>query len=134
MVAVLDVESYAILANFRDTLRRFLAFSEAKAAEFGLTAQQHQALLAIKAAEPGTATVGYFAERLVLKPQSASGLVDRLEIMGWVARRPGAGDRRRAELVLTTRAESLLANLSATHLEDIRRLRPMLASLLYRIP
>jgi DNA-binding MarR family transcriptional regulator len=70
---------YQLLADFRATLRRWLAFSEAKAAEVGLRPQQHQALLAIRAAEPGKATIGYIANLLMLKPHSASGLIDRLE-------------------------------------------------------
>ena len=130
---VLAAENYLLLANFRHTLRRFLSFSESKAREFGLTPQQHQALLAIKAAEPGKATVGYLAEMLMLKPHSASGLVDRLEAMDLLDRRSSAHDRRKAELVLSEWAESVLADLSATHLEEIRRLRPMLASLLDQI-
>jgi DNA-binding MarR family transcriptional regulator len=127
---------YTVLADFRHTLRRFLAFSESKAAEVGLTPQQHQALLAIKAAgggeEVGTATVGYVAERLMLKPHSASGLVDRLEALGLLERRVSPEDRRQARLVLTRKADALLAALSVTHKEEIRRLRPLLTELLAR--
>lgn len=124
---------YAALADFRHTLRHFLFFSENRAAEFGLTAQQHQALLAIRAAPHGTATIGYVASRLILKPHSASGLIDRLEGLGLVTRRASASDRRQAFLDLTDGARSLLARLSATHKEEIRRLRPMLLDLLARV-
>jgi DNA-binding MarR family transcriptional regulator len=130
---VLTAADYAVLADFRHTLRRFLAFSETKAGEFGLTPQQHQALLAIKACGPDRATVGYLAEKLILKPHSASGLIDRLEAMDLLARRTSPHDRRQAQLVLSDRAEKLLADLSATHLEEIRRLRPMLAGVLNQI-
>lgn len=124
---------YRQLADFRGTLRRFLAFSEAKAAEVGLTPQQHQALLAIRAATPGTATIGHVASWLMLKPHSATGLIDRLETLGLIERRPSAQDRRQAQVVPTERADALLAALSATHREEIRRLRPMLVELLARI-
>ena len=124
---------YRLLAEFRGTLRRFLAFSEARAAEVGLTPQQHQALLAIRAAEPGTATIGHLAEWLILKPHSASGLVDRLEALGLLERRISSKDRRQAQVVLTERADMLLAQLSITHREEIRRLGPMLAGLLDRL-
>jgi DNA-binding MarR family transcriptional regulator len=124
---------YQVLADFRGTLRTFLAFSEAKAAEVGLRPQQHQALLAIRAAEPGKATIGYVAERLMLKPHSASGLIDRLEALELLDRRISPDDRRQAQLLLTGKAEALLALLSATHREEIRRLRPMLTDLLARI-
>lgn len=127
---VLTDSDYAVLADFRYRLRQFLAFSESKAVECGLTPQQHQALLAIRAAEPGKATIGYVAERLLLKPHSASGLVDRLEVVGMITRQVSPEDRRQALLDLTDAARTILARLSLTHREEIRRLRPMLTELL----
>lgn len=124
---------YRVLANFRFKLRQFQAFSEAMAAESGLTPQQHQALLTVRAADSGKATVGYVAERLILKPHSASGLIDRLELLGLLVRRPSPDDRRQAQLELTPAAQSVLARLSATHREEIRRLRPMLVELLANV-
>lgn len=129
---VLSDADYQTLANFRHTLRHFMAFSESEAAVHGLTAQQHQALLAIRAARPDKATIGYFAERLILKPHSATGLIDRLEALEMLVRRPSALDRRQALLELTTKAETILAKLSATHREEILRLRPLLTELLER--
>ena len=58
MASDLTDTDYAALAEFRFALRRFQVFSEAKAAEAGLTPQQHQTLLAIRAADPADATVG----------------------------------------------------------------------------
>ena len=128
---------YTALADFRYALRRFLAFSERRAAGCGLTPQQHQALLAIRGAPrgpvtAGPVTVGYIAERLALKPHSATGLIDRLEALGLGARRPSPDDGRQALLALTPRAEALLRELSATHREEIMRLRPLLTELLDR--
>jgi DNA-binding MarR family transcriptional regulator len=123
---------YAVLADFRHTLRLFMSFSESRAAAAGLTAQQHQALLAIRAAQPGTATIGYVAERLILKPHSATGLIHRLEALGLLMRRPSVADRRQSLLELTANAETILADLSATHREEVRRLRPLLTALLDR--
>jgi DNA-binding MarR family transcriptional regulator len=131
--STLTQEGYRRLADFRRTLRRFLAFSEAKAAEIGLTPQQHQALLAIKAAEPGKATIGYVADWLMLKPHSVTGLVDRLEALGLTERRISPEDRRQAQVALTEKADALMALLSLTHREELRRLRPMLAELLANI-
>lgn len=124
---------YTLLADFRYALRHFTTFSETAAGESGLTPQQHQALLAIKGAQGDEATIGYLAERLALRPHSASGLVTRLEAVELLARRTASDDRRRAQLYLTPRAEAILADLSATHLEELRRLRPMLMDLLDRI-
>ena len=124
---------YAFLAEFRFVLRRFLSFSEQAAAGCGLTPQQHQALLAIRAAPAGRATIGQVAERLILKPHSASGLVERLEALGLLTRAPSPVDRRQTLVVLTAEADRILAQLSATHREEIRRLRPMLTELLAQI-
>ncbi|HZU63787.1 MAG TPA: helix-turn-helix domain-containing protein [Novosphingobium sp.] len=124
---------YAVLAAFRFALRSFLAFSEGKAAACGLTPQQHQALLAIRAAPEARATIGYVAERLILKPHSASGLVERLEGLGLLRRAPSPTDRRQSVLSLTPEAETVLRDLSATHREEIRRLRPLLTGLLAHI-
>ena len=130
--APLHDSDYAALADFRAALRGFMAFSEEKAGEVGLTPQQHQALLAIRGAAAGQATIGYVAERLILKPHSASELADRLEAQGLIKRRAAKADRRKTFLVLTARASALLAALSATHREEIRRLKPLLIDLLDR--
>ena len=124
---------YAALAEFRFALRRFQVFSEAKAAEAGLTPQQHQALLAIRAADPDDATIGYVAQRLIVKPHSASELVDRLEAQRLVRREPAPSDRRRALLRLTPQAIEILSDLSAVHREEIRRLQPLLVEHLTRL-
>lgn len=123
---------YAALADFRAALRGFLAFSEAKASEVGLSPQHHQALLAIRGAEAGKASIGYIAERLILKPHSASELVDRLGALGLVKRQTAETDRRKTLLTLSNRAEALLGELSAIHREEIRRLKPLLLDLLDR--
>ena len=124
---------YVALADFRQALRQFMVFSEERAAEHGLTPQQHQALLAIRGAPGEHVTIGDLAKRLVLKPHSATGLVDRLESVGLVERRASATDRRSATIDLTPKALESLERLSATHQEELRRLRPMFMALLTRI-
>ena len=133
MADELTDNDYAALADFRFSLRQFQAFSEREAAQCGLTPQQHQALLAIRAAPRGRATVGYVAERLILKPHSATGLIDRLEALGLVRRRLSEQDRRRALLELTEQAHGILTTLSAAHRQEIGRLRPLLMELLERV-
>lgn len=122
---------YERLAEFRYLLRQFLIFSEQAADRTGLTAQQHQALLAIKgfgAANP--LTVGDLAGRLGIKHHSAVGLVDRLLAKSLVRRQAGARDRRQVLIRLTARAERLLARLSAAHRAELERLAPLLQTLL----
>ncbi len=122
---------YEQLAEFRYLVRQFLIFSEQAADRAGLTAQQHQALLAIKgfgAARP--LTIGELAGRLGIKHHSAVGLVDRLLAKSLVRRQAGAQDRRQVMLRLTSPAERLLARLSAAHRAELERLAPLLQTLL----
>jgi len=121
---------YALLADFRATLRTFMAFSETQARSVGLTPQQHQALLTIRGTALGNATVGYVAERLMLKPHSASGLLSRLEESGFVLRESDPTDQRKTFMRLTVEAEQLLESLSLAHLEELSNLKPMLISMI----
>lgn len=122
---------YRTLAGFRHALREFTRFSEQAASRVGLTPQQHQALLAIRAAD-GT-TVGELANQLFLRPHSTTGLADRLERLDLIVRQPSTADRRRTELVLTQKGEALLRSLSESHRAELRRLRPLLSDLLAKL-
>jgi DNA-binding MarR family transcriptional regulator len=125
---------YRVLANFRYALRQFLEFSGSAAKSVGLTPQQHQAMLAIIGAPDGKAvTVGYLAERLLLKHHSTVELVDRLVEIDLLTRQPDAADRRKVLLSLTPKAKRLLTKLSAAHIEELRRIRPVFADLLDRL-
>lgn len=129
--AELPQADYELLAEFRYLLRHFLVFSEAAAEEAGLTAQQHQALLAIKGhrgAQP--LTTGALAERLAIRPHSTVGLIDRLAAKGLIRRRPASTDRRQVLIELTPTAETLLRGLTVAHRDEIRRLAPLLRGLL----
>ncbi|MGX5712586.1 MarR family winged helix-turn-helix transcriptional regulator [Sphingopyxis terrae subsp. ummariensis] len=130
--AALDDADYAALADFRATIRTFLAFSEGQAVEAGLSPRQHQALLAIRGVPRGAATVGYLAQRLILRPHTVSELVKRLSALGLLASEVAQGDRRKLVLHLTPKAENLLRTLSAVHRQEIRRIKPLLSDLLER--
>src|ERR1700743_2877468 len=91
---------YEALASIRHELRRFLHFSEQGAASSGVTPQQHQALLAIRASG-GSMLVGALADHLLLKPHSTSEHVDRLVKLGLVHRTSGLADRRQVGVALT---------------------------------
>jgi DNA-binding MarR family transcriptional regulator len=125
---------YRTLAEFRYLLRRFGTFSAGAARRAGLTSQQHQALLAIKGFPgPAPIRIGELAEKLQVRHHSAVGLVDRLVARGLLRRRLDRGDRRRVILELTVRGQAVLARLSRAHREELRRLAPMLRSLLRRL-
>jgi DNA-binding MarR family transcriptional regulator len=122
---------YETLAALRHALRAFLRFSETAAAAAGLTAQQHQAMLAIKGfAGRDRASIGEIAQRLHLLHHSAVGLIDRLEKRQLVRRVPSRADRRRVDILLTARGEALLEKLSAAHLAELRQHGPELHRLL----
>ncbi len=131
---VLAKTDYETLAEFRYLLRHFAAFSEQAAREAGLTAQQHQALLAIKGF-PGREriTIGELAERLHLRHHSTVGLVDRLVRRGLLRRQRDALDRRRVVVGVTAQARELLVKLSLVHRDELRRLAPLLQALLERL-
>ena len=129
--ARLGTRDYRLLSEFRYLIRCFLEFSETAAVRAGLTARQHQALLAIKGVrEDAAPTIGYLAERLRVQHHSAVELVDRLVEAGLVVRVPDPGDRRRVKLELTGSAEQHLAELSTSHLAELKRMRPALLEIL----
>jgi DNA-binding MarR family transcriptional regulator len=120
--AGLTDSDYTALGEFRRAIREFLAFSQEAAREHGLTAQQHQALLVIRAhAGPGLITVGDLAERLMIKSHSAVGLVTRLEERDLVLRKASARDRRVALLELRPRGAEILEAISMRNLGKIGR-------------
>jgi DNA-binding MarR family transcriptional regulator len=130
----LTAPQFAAIAAFRYELRRFLAFSEAAAADVGLPAQQHQALLAIMGhAEKGPPSIGGLAELLLIAPHTAAELVARMVEAGLVIKTPCPNDRRRAELTLTPKARALLDLLTAAHLEELKTLEPALARALGKL-
>jgi DNA-binding MarR family transcriptional regulator len=127
----LSDKDYVRLLTFRVGLRRFLRWSEQQAARAGLTPAQHQLLLAIRG-HPGLAgpSVGEVAEYLFTRHHSAVQLIDRAEQLGLVKRNRGdAEDRRVVRLSLTAAGEARLAALAAAHLEELRRLAPLIDQL-----
>ena len=121
---------YRTLALVRAELRAFAHFTELSTGGAGLTPQQHQVLLALRAVDGGRLTIGQLATTMLLKPHSVSGMADRLESLGLVERVQGARDRRRIHLRLTDKANAVLASLGEVHKAELRRIRPLLSALL----
>jgi DNA-binding MarR family transcriptional regulator len=123
----LETRDYAQLASFRYALRRFLRFSERAAAEVGLTGQHYQAMLVLRASPDGKRpSINELAAQLLIKHNSAVGLVDRLVAERLVVRDTSSADRRKVELSLTARGAALLAKLAAAHRLELQHLRPVL--------
>jgi DNA-binding MarR family transcriptional regulator len=126
----LDDDQYRELLRFRVALRRFLRWSDGQAVAAGLTAQQHQLLLAIRGHDgPMAPTVGELADHLLLKHHSVVELVDRTEAAGYVKRVVDGDDRRVVRLSLTRSGRRVLDHLSANHLEELARLAPIVGRL-----
>lgn len=131
---LLSGSDYEALAAFRYGLRRYLAFAEAGAKSVGLTTQQHQALLAIKAwTLRGPISIGDLAAQLLLRHHSAAELVGRLEKGGFTQRAVDPQDRRRVLVSLTAAGEEVLAALSANNLRELRLIAPAFTGVLRQV-
>jgi DNA-binding MarR family transcriptional regulator len=133
-VTRLEAADYQSLGEFRRAIRDFLAFSEESAREQGVTAQQHQALLAIRAHVGSEAmSIGELADCLLIKNHSAVGLVARLVERGLVKRHASESDRRRVLLTLEPRGDEVLLRISHNNLRKLtvtaRSLRRVLSML-----
>ena len=129
-----DLLRMRALAQFRTALRRFLAFSERKAAEAGLQPQQHQLMLQIAGAPDGVdTTISYVAERLGLRHNSVVELSKRCADAGYVERMQTQPDHRFVVLRLTASGWEALRNLSEAHAHELQNLGPELISALMQV-
>lgn len=134
MVRPISKKEYEMLATFRYALRQFLRFSETAARQAGITPQQHQAILAIAGSpDQDQITVSELAEHLQIRHHSAVGLVDRLAAQDLVTREPGEADKREVYISLTPQGKDILAQLSAAHRQELRRIGPQLHLLLEQL-
>ena len=126
-MTTLTQADFEALARFRLAVRQYLAFAEKGARSAGLTSQQHQALLAIKAQSySGPMTVGDLAARLLLKPHSAAGLIDRLAANDMISRETAPHDKRVVHVRLTSEGDQVLALLTDRNLQELRTISPAL--------
>ena len=127
----LTTAHYRRLAAFRGAIREFLRFSEEAAAKAGLTAQHYQAMLLLRArAESEPVTINDLARELLIRHNSAVGLVDRLVREGLVAREASSSDRRKVELRLSGRGRQVLSKLAGMHRRELERIGPVLKRLI----
>lgn len=133
-VSVMAVEltdaDYQRLLAFRTQLRRFDQWSARRAVDSGLTHAQHQLLLAIRGhTDPRGPTIGEVAEYLLVRHHTAVELANRTEELGYISRSRDGDDRRVVRLALTAKGKRRIRSLSATHLEELRQLAPILTAL-----
>ncbi|HEY1853599.1 MAG TPA: MarR family winged helix-turn-helix transcriptional regulator [Solirubrobacterales bacterium] len=126
-MAELRQADYERLLAFRTALRQFLRWSEGEAKSAGLTPAQHQLLLAVRGHPHQTGpTIGELSQYLVSRHHSVVELVDRAAAAGLVKREREDEDHRLVRVHLTTDGERRIAELSLLHLEELRRLAPVL--------
>ena len=114
-------DDYEALANFRYAMRKFLSFSKRALAAEGMSPEQYEALLALKAFAGATGlTITQLSERLQVKHHTAVGLVDRLEALGFVRRKSGVTDRRHVYVRLTAVGARTLSKVAILHREEMR--------------
>ena len=124
----LSPQDYEHLLAFRTSLRKFLHWSEARAREAGLTPAQYQVLVAIKG-HGRPPTIGDLAGYLLLRHHSTVELIDRAEDAGLVNRTGDIEDGRVIRITLTEFGEEKLHQLAPSHLDELRRLAPILDEL-----
>ncbi len=119
----LRTADFARLASFRYALRAFLHFSELATARVGLTGQQYQALLFVRSrAERAPVSINDLAQELLIRHNSAVGLVDRLSERGLIVRKRIPEDLRMVQLELTPKGEQVLGRLALIHRRKLQRM------------
>jgi DNA-binding MarR family transcriptional regulator len=115
------------LLQLRTGLRRFMRWSERQAQAAGLTAAQHQLLLAVRGhPHPLGPTVGEIADCLVLRHHSAVGLIDRAEAANLVRRTGDPDNHSAVRVTLTPAGAEKLEALTEAHLEELAQLAPIM--------
>jgi DNA-binding MarR family transcriptional regulator len=128
----IDQDKIRTLAGFRSALRRFLTYSEEAVGGTGVTTQQYQTLLAIGAAEDGAIALGELAQEMLLKPNAAVQLVDRLSAIGLVERERPDANRRSVRVSLSAEGRALLVRLVAAHLDQLAKRKKQFADIVRR--
>jgi DNA-binding MarR family transcriptional regulator len=122
---------YARLLAVRTRLREFEHWSAEQAAGQGLTAAQHQLLLAVRGhAGPAAPTIGQLADYLMIRHNTAVELVDRTQDLGLLTRSRDPEDHRVVRLELTREGVKRLTALAGAHIEELTRLGPMIDTLI----
>jgi DNA-binding MarR family transcriptional regulator len=126
-----SIEDVVNVAQFRESLRRFMRRSERVARTSGLTPQRYLLLLMVKGAPDGSeqSTVTELAERLQLAQSTVTELVRRAEEVGLLEREQSARDGRVAYLRLTAEGEKRLGRAFTDLAAERRELREAVARL-----
>ncbi|MGH2927841.1 MAG: MarR family winged helix-turn-helix transcriptional regulator [Solirubrobacteraceae bacterium] len=126
----LSDDDYERLAQLRHGLHSFLHWSAEQAKRAGLTATQHQLLLAVRASrEERGPTVSDVAAVLLIRHHSAVELVDRAQDAGLITRKRDPDQQSMVRLRVTDRGAAKLRSLSESHLRELAQLAPTMRAL-----
>ena len=122
--------AYDILRSIRRILRKTSQHSRQIARQSGLSVPQLLCLKAIDEAEKdGEVTAAMIAEIVQLSPPTATLIVDRLEVAGYVSRERRSQDRRKVCLSLTELGQQRLKTLPRPlHDQFLERLKKLKAA------
>ncbi|MGH3447286.1 MAG: MarR family winged helix-turn-helix transcriptional regulator [Nocardioidaceae bacterium] len=126
-MAQLTEDEYRVLLIFRCALRQYIRWSGEQAGKLGLTAQQHQMLLAVRA-HPGSIapSISELAEYLLIRHHSAVELANRAEASGLVNRHSDTDDQRVVRVTLTEKGTDLIEQLADAHMSELQRVAEQL--------
>ncbi|WP_446666040.1 MarR family winged helix-turn-helix transcriptional regulator [Flexivirga sp. B27] len=114
---------YTRLLRLRTRLRQFEHWSAEQASAMGLTASQHQLMLAIRGhSDYDGPTIGEVADYLLVRHNTAVELANRTQELGLIDRQRDGTDHRVVRLALTEEGRKRLNALSADHIEELARL------------
>lgn len=102
-----------ILITIRKIVRSINLESKKVQKEYGVSIPQILCLSHLHASRNYQSTQGEIRKFLNLNSSTASGIIDRLENKGFVARLPKQGDKRVVNIALTSKGASLLEQIPA---------------------
>lgn len=134
MTQAIGDDGYARLLAVRTRLRQFEHWSAQQAAAHGLTASQHQLLLAVRGhRDPAGPTVNDIADYLFVRHNTAVELINRTQELGVLERVRDPEDQRAVRLRLTAQGRRLLRALARSHVEELARLAPLVDELVEKL-
>lgn len=109
MPANTETETFGFIVNDIARLIRTEMDRRSTEAGLGLTTGEGRALLNVRRTGPIRQTA--LAERLGIEAMTLSGLLDRLELKGYVERQPDPDDRRAKLVTLTAAGEAVVSGI-----------------------
>jgi len=128
------MDTTEILIKIRKIVRSINLESKKIQKEYGVSIPQVLCLSYLRSSPGYRSTQGEIKKFLNLNSSTVSGIIDRLEKKGYLARLPRSGDKRVVNIVLTTSGDKLLKNIpSLLHEQLSSRLRQLSDEELLRV-